>query len=91
MTEGVQSLDTEGFAPINIGNLSVKCGRCSDYQTLMGYVRLGDWNVYTYECDNGRCDPKETRTLIEVPESLDDFARRDPTWHGGEKHAGSGH
>jgi len=24
-----------------------------------------------------------------VPGSLDEFARRDPTWRGGKKHAGS--
>ena len=91
MADSEQPLDTAGFAAINIGNLSVKCGRCSSYQTLMGYVRRGDWNVYTYECENSSCDPGETRTLIEVPEALDEFSRRDPTWHGGEKHAGSDH
>ena len=78
----------EGFSPINIRNLSVKCGRCGDYQTLCAYDRRGDWNVYTYECENDVCDPEMSRTLLEVPASLDEFARRDPEWRGGKKHSG---
>ena len=40
----------------------------------------------------GRCDPAVTRTLVEVPRQIDDFARRDPNWRGGGKHGefGSG-
>jgi hypothetical protein len=33
-----------------------------------------------------------TKTLLEVPRELDEFANRDPTWRGGGKHGeyGSG-
>lgn len=89
MADQGHRLETEGHAPINIGNLSIQCGSCHEYQTLVGYRPRDDWNVYTYECENGRCDSAVTRTLVEVPRSLDDFARRDPTWRGGKKHAGS--
>ena len=84
------ALDLSGFSPINIRNLSVKCGHCDTYQTLSGFASSGDWNVYTYECENEVCDPEVTRTLIEVPRELDEFASRDPEWHGGKKHAGAG-
>jgi hypothetical protein len=82
-------LDVSGHSPINIRNLSIKCGRCHTYQTLAHFERRGDWNVYTYECDNGKCDPGMTRTLVEVPAALDEFANRDPNWRGGRRHAGS--
>jgi hypothetical protein len=36
-----------------------KCGSCSTYQTLISFAATG-WNVYTYECENGTCDPKVT-------------------------------
>jgi len=75
---------------INIRNLSVKCGHCDTYQTLTAFSRRDEWNVYTYECENQICDPEVTRTLLEVPRELDEFARRDPDWHGGRKHAGGG-
>ena len=39
-------------------------------------------HVYTYECENEICDAAVTRTLIEVPGHLDEFARRDPSWTG---------
>jgi hypothetical protein len=65
---------------INIRNLSIKCGHCETYQTLMGFTRSGEWNVYTYECENSTCDPDVTRTLVEVPRDLDEFARRDSDW-----------
>lgn len=65
---------------INIRNLSIKCGNCGTYQTLCGFTREGEWHVYTYECENAVCDPAVTRTLVEVPSELDDFARRDPDW-----------
>lgn len=74
---------------INIRNLSIKCGHCGTYQTLCHFRRAGDWNVYTFECENDRCDPEVTRTLVEVPAELDEFARRDPGWHGGRPHAGA--
>jgi hypothetical protein len=68
---------------INIRNLSIKCGHCQTYQTLCGFSRREEWHVYTYECENDTCDPEVTRTLVEVPIELDEFARRDPTWRGG--------
>lgn len=68
---------------INIRNISIKCGHCQTYQTLIGFERSGDWNVYTYECENDLCDPEMTRTLVEVPRDLDEFARRDPEWREG--------
>ncbi|MBZ0114700.1 MAG: hypothetical protein K8J08_19720, partial [Thermoanaerobaculia bacterium] len=57
------------------------------YQVLSGYERRDTWNVYTYECESG-CDPDVTRTLLEVPADLDDFARRDPDWRGGRRWGG---
>ena len=75
---------------IHIRNLSIKCGHCHTYQTLCSFSRNEEWNVYTYECENDICDPETTRTLVEVPAELDEFARRDPGWRGGRKHAGAG-
>ena len=74
---------------INVRNLSVKCGNCQTYQTLSGFQRAGDCNVYTYECENDICDPKLSRTLLEVPRELDEFAQRDPGWRGGQPGHGS--
>ncbi len=67
---------------INIRDISIKCGNCNTYQTLCGFEPRGDRNVYTYECENDVCDSKVTRTLVEVPRELDEFARRDPAWRG---------
>jgi hypothetical protein len=75
---------------IDIRNISIKCGHCNTYQTLSGYARREDWNVYTYECENDVCDPNLTRTLLEVPKDLDVFARRDPGWRGGGRHGEEG-
>ncbi|MCB1007294.1 MAG: hypothetical protein KDB94_00210 [Acidobacteria bacterium] len=75
---------------VNIRDLSVKCGNCDTYQTLTGFSRRDDWHVYTYECENDRCDPAVTRTLIELPAEIDDFARRDPEWRGGGRHGAHG-
>ena len=74
---------------LNIRNLSIQCGHCETYQTLVRFTRRDRWNVYTYECENDRCDPAVTRTLVEVPAELDSFARRDPEWRGGRKWGGS--
>lgn len=71
---------------INIRNISIKCGNCKNYQTLAAYERRDEWNIYSYECENDRCDPEVTRTLVEVPHELDEFANRDPKWRGGGKH-----
>lgn len=76
-------------ARINIRELSIRCGNCDSYQTLSGFARRGDRNVYTYECENQICDPAVTRTLVEVPAELDEFARRDPGWKGGCRHGGT--
>jgi len=65
---------------INIRDLSIKCGNCGTYQTLTSFARRDDWNVYAYECENQQCDPNVTRTLLEIPRDLDEFARRDPSW-----------
>lgn len=65
---------------INIRNLSIKCGNCGTYQTLSGFRVEGEWHAYTYECENGICEPSVTRTFVEVPAELDEFARRDADW-----------
>lgn len=76
--------------PINIRNISIKCGNCNTYQTLSAYEPGEEWNVYTYECENDTCDPEVTRTYVEVPRELDEFARRDPEWKGGGRHGEHG-
>ena len=76
-------------ATINIRNLSIKCGNCDTYQTLASFSRRQGWNVYAFECENDVCDPQVTRTLVEVPADLDDFARRDPEWRGGARWGGA--
>ena len=78
-----------GGGTINIRNISVKCGNCNTYQTLASFSRRDEWNVYTYECENDTCDPNVTRTLVEVPQDLDEFANRDPEWRGGKKWGGA--
>lgn len=75
---------------INIRNISIKCGNCDSYQTLASFSRRDEWNVYTFECDNGSCEPNVTRTLVEVPRDLDEFADRDPEWRGGGRHGSFG-
>jgi len=75
--------------PIDLRNLSIRCGHCDTYQTLAAFSRRDEWNVYTYECENGVCDPAVTRTYLEIPRELDTFANRDPGWHGGRQHAGA--
>ncbi|MEM7582782.1 MAG: hypothetical protein AAF560_05335, partial [Acidobacteriota bacterium] len=79
----------EGPGTINIRNLSIRCGHCDTYQTLSHFQRRDDWNVYAYECENDVCDPATTRTYLEVPAFLDEFAHRDPSWRGGKVHAGA--
>jgi hypothetical protein len=81
-----------GPSTINIRNLSVRCGRCDQYQVLVGFKPLDEeWNLYTYECDGEPCnaDPSQTRTFVEVPRDLDEFANRDPNWRGGKKWGGA--
>ena len=57
----------------------VRCRRIDD-----------DWNAYVYECEGEPCvsDEHRSRTIIEVPADLDEYAHRDPNWRGGKKHAG---
>lgn len=88
--DGGEELGLREFhSTIHIRNLSIKCGHCETYQTLSAFSRRDEWNVYTYECENDRCDPAVTRTLVEVPAELDEFANRDPDWRGGRIHAGA--
>jgi len=67
---------------INIRDLSIKCGRCGTYQTLVGFEPGDGFHAYVYECEGGPCDPGATRTIIEVPEALDLFYRRHPDCGG---------
>jgi hypothetical protein len=75
---------------VNIREFSVKCGNCRTYQTLTGFTREAEVNVYTYECENETCDPDVTRTLVEVHREVDEFANRDPNWRGGGRHGADG-
>ena len=45
-----------------------------NFMTLAGYEPREGWNAYTYECDSGSCDAAASRTVIEVPAALDEFA-----------------
>ncbi len=84
MTERSEITSVPGPLPvaepsaINIRNLSIKCGNCDTYQTLSRFQRREEWNVYTYECENDVCDPAVTRTYLEVPAELDEFAGATP-------------
>jgi hypothetical protein len=61
---------------IDIFMMSVKCGNCDTYQTIVKLQKQPDKNVYIYECENDLCDPNVTRTLIEVPKQFDNSTRR---------------
>jgi len=61
---------------IDIFMMSVKCGNCDGYQTIVKFQRAKEKNVYTYECENEICDPNVTRTIVEVPRDLDNSTRR---------------
>ena len=56
--------------------MSVKCGNCDSYQTIVKFRKGPEKNVYTYECENEICDPNVTRTIVEVPRHLDNSTRR---------------
>lgn len=88
------SLATDGLSPVNIRNFSVKCGHCGNYQVIVRFRPIDeDWNEYVYECDQSPCagDVERSRTVLEIPSDLDEYARRNPTWHGGKVHAGAEH
>jgi hypothetical protein len=61
---------------IDIFMMSIKCGNCDTYQTIVGFRKLPDKNVYTYECENEICDPNVTRTIVEVPRQYDNSTKR---------------
>lgn len=44
--------------------------------TLASYAPREGWNAYTYECEGGSCDAAASRTILEVPIALDEFAQR---------------
>ncbi|HWC65179.1 MAG TPA: hypothetical protein VG777_03780 [Thermoanaerobaculia bacterium] len=76
-------MDEEGPRPethvVDVFMMSVKCGNCDRYQTLIGFEKREDVNVYTYECDwdaSPDCDPNVTRTIVEVPKHVDASTRR---------------
>jgi hypothetical protein len=65
-----------GLHVIDIFMMSVKCGNCDTYQTIVGFKKLPEKNVYTYECENEVCDPNVTRTIVEVPREFDNSTKR---------------
>jgi hypothetical protein len=75
-----QTEDSPAFQVIDIFMMSVKCGNCDKYQTVVGFdMSHPDKNVYTYECDwdvSPDCDVNVTRTIVEVPKHLDNSTRR---------------
>jgi len=71
------------LAMINIRDISIRCGRCLNYMTLTEYTVRDGWNAYTFECDAGGCDPSTSRTVVEVPVEIDEFAQRHPECGGG--------
>jgi hypothetical protein len=68
--------DRPGLHVIDIFMMSVKCGNCDTYQTIVGFQKQPGKNVYTYECENEVCDVNVTRTIVEVPKALDNSTRR---------------
>jgi hypothetical protein len=61
---------------IDIFVMSVRCGNCDAYQTIMKFKKGVEKNIYTYECENEICDPNMTRTILEIPTHLDNSTRR---------------
>jgi len=61
---------------IDIFMMSVKCGNCDTYQTIVRFAKGADKNTYTYECENEICDPNVTRTIVEVPREFDNSTKR---------------
>ena len=79
---------TPRLGGVNLRLLSLRCGTCGQYQTLTAFERRRGLNVYRYECETSPCVEEGRFLLVEVPVEVDDFARRDPTWRGGERHTG---
>ena len=48
---------------IDIFVMSVKCGNCDAYQTIVKFRKGAEKNVYTYECENEICDPERDADL----------------------------
>jgi hypothetical protein len=61
---------------IDVFMMSVRCGNCDTYQTIVGFKKMAEHNAYTYECENDLCDPNVTRTIVEVPRHLDNSVKR---------------
>ncbi|MGH9400444.1 MAG: hypothetical protein ACRD00_08735 [Thermoanaerobaculia bacterium] len=61
---------------IDVFMMSVKCGNCDTYQTIVRFEKQPERNIYTYECENETCDPNVTRTIVEVPKRLDNSVKR---------------
>ena len=72
---------------VDIRDITVRCGNCNEFQTLVDFRRREGWHVYVYECDGTGCDAAVTRTLVELPAEIDEFARRDPEWERGRHEA----
>jgi len=70
------SVTPDGTHVIDVFMMSVKCGNCDSYQTIVKFRKEPEKNVYTYECENEICDPNVTRTIVEVPKHLDNSTRR---------------
>jgi len=66
----------EALHVIDVFMMSIKCGNCDTYQTIVGFRKLPEINAYTYECENDLCDPNVTRTVVEVPKHLDNSTKR---------------
>lgn len=61
---------------IDVFMMSIRCGNCDTYQTIVKFDKRSEKNVYTYECENDVCDPNVTRTIVEVPKHLDNSVKR---------------
>ena len=61
---------------IDVFMMSILCGNCDTYQTIVKFDKRLEKNVYTYECENDVCDPNVTRTIVEVPKHLDNSVKR---------------
>jgi hypothetical protein len=68
--------DDPSLHVIDIFMMSIKCGNCETYQTIVGFKKYPEKNVYTYECENELCDPNVTRTIVEVPKEVDNSTKR---------------